>query len=106
MSDGIWDGILEHKNNIGKIQGTTKLGGIVGENNISSIYHTIGILKNTYSLENTCATLCGYNNSIIENSSIKSEEEMKLLVSTLGESFKDDSNSINNGYPILAWQGN
>ena len=98
--------IISNCYNIGKIQGTTELGGIVGENNISSIYHTIGILKNTYSLENTCATLCGYNNSIIENSSIKSEEEMKLLVSTLGESFKDDSNSINNGYPILAWQGN
>ena len=90
--------------NIGEIEGTTKVGGIVGENNISSSYHTTGVLKNTYSLENTCEAICGYNNSIIEDSSIKSEEEIKLLVSTLGALFKEDTNNINSGYPILTWQ--
>ena len=90
--------------NIGEIQGTIKVGGIVGENSISLSYYTSGVLKNTYSLENTCEAICGYNNSIIEDSSIKSEEEMKLLVSILGETFKEDTNNINNGYPILNWQ--
>ena len=90
--------------NIGEIEGNVRIGGIVGENNISSSYHTTGVLKNTYSLKDKCEAICGYNNSIIEDSSIKSEEKMKLLVSTLGASFKEDIDNINNGYPILIWQ--
>ncbi len=34
----------------------------------------------------------------------KSPEELKSLSTILGESFKEDTNNINNGYPILTWQ--
>ena len=90
--------------NIGEIEGNVKVGGIAGENNVSSSYHTTGILKNTYSLENKCEDICGNNESIIENSFIKSEEELKAMASVLGSAFKEDTNNINNGYPILTWQ--
>lgn len=90
--------------NVGKIKGTTIFGGIVGANLVSKDYQTEGVLRNTYILENTCENICGYNDSTIEDSSIKSKEEMKLLVSTLGEAFKEDINNINNGFPILTWQ--
>ena len=35
---------------------------------------------------------------------VKNESQMKTLATTLGISFKDDTDNINNGYPILAWQ--
>ena len=31
-------------------------------------------------------------------------EQLKNLATTLGTSFKEDTNNINNGYPILIWQ--
>ncbi len=34
----------------------------------------------------------------------KTENEIKELASTLGAAFIEDTNNINNGYPILAWQ--
>lgn len=93
--------------NIGVIEGSERIGGIAGENNVSSSYYTTGIIKNTYSLKNMCGNICGYNskNSIVEGSSIKTEEELKLISTTLGNAFKEDySNNINNGYPIFQWQ--
>ena len=35
---------------------------------------------------------------------IDKEEEMKNISSRLGSDFKEDTNNINNGFPILAWQ--
>ena len=95
--------------NIGNIEGTSRVGGIVGENSILPTSNTIAIIKNTYSLENTCENIYGNNDSdaIVEESSIKTEEEMKLLATVLGEYFKNDytdDGMINNGYPILTWQ--
>lgn len=92
--------------NIGFIAGTTLVGGITGQNLNSTTYNTIGVIRNSYSLVNVADSLYGGNNNygIIENSSIKTEQEMKSLVQTLGVAFKEDINSINNGYPILQWQ--
>jgi len=92
--------------NIGNIVGTTKVGGIVGELGVSSTYNTIGIMKNSYSLKNSCEDICGYvvEGVTIEKSSIQTEAEMKLLVLALGAAFKKDTNNINQGYPILSWQ--
>lgn len=35
----------------------------------------------------------------------KTADELKALAATLGDSFAEDSENINGGYPILAWQG-
>ena len=35
----------------------------------------------------------------------KTSDELKALAATLGDSFAEDSENINGGYPILAWQG-
>ena len=34
-----------------------------------------------------------------------SADELKALAATLGANFSEDSENINGGYPILAWQG-
>ena len=34
----------------------------------------------------------------------KTADELKALASTLGESFAEDSQNLNGGYPVLAWQ--
>ena len=61
-----------------------------------------GLLNNNYYLNNC---LNGTNAKvIIEGVFVKLEEEMKLLAPILGAAFKEDTNSINNGYPILIWQ--
>ena len=90
--------------NTGIITGTDKVGGIVGTNNVYNL--TTVIIKNAYSLEGVCDNLYGYNGtgSIIEESSIKTSDEVKSLFSILGNVFKEDVNNINNGYPILNWQ--
>ena len=90
--------------NTGKITGNSMVGGISGTNQISTSYNTSGILRNTYSLEGKCEDICGMNSSTIEQSSIKTSDELKSVVLQLGIAFKNDDNNINNGYPILNWQ--
>ena len=88
--------------NIGNVSGT-RAGGVAGQND-----STNAILKNSYSLEGKCENVSGgnINGGTMELSSIKTEQEMKSLASTLGSAFKDDyeEESINDGYPILSWQ--
>ncbi len=109
------EGKVSNCYNIGKISGDTRVGGIVGLNNSynspSQNLSVRGTIRNTYSLDSACEDLCGQNNTngdgaIIENSSIKTEQEMKSLAPTLGSAFKDDyeEENINDGYPILSWQ--
>ena len=60
-----------------------------------------GILENNYTLENIINNSNGYITSGI---SIKNSEELMGLANILGNAFKEDTNDINNGYPILNWQ--
>ncbi len=90
------ESMVENCYNIGNLTGDRQsTGGIVGVN-INN-----GRIDNCYFLENVVG---GENGNIIEGSMAKTSEEMKLLTSTLGAAFKDDTNNINNGYPILTWQ--
>ena len=59
-------------------------------------------LKNNYYLENTVNN----SNEItpINGVEVRNDGEMKNLELSLGERFKDDTNNVNNGYPILSWQ--
>lgn len=73
--------------------------GIVGYTG-SSQNNTI---ENNYYLENI---VNGISNDkiIIDGIAVKTSEELKKIYSVLGSAFEEDTNNINNGYPILAWQ--
>ncbi len=110
---GYNEGKISNCYNIGNISGDTRVGGVAGLNNSynnpSQNLSVRGTIRNAYSLDSACKDLCGENNSsgdgaILENSSLKTETEMKLLAPTLGSAFKEDTEGINNGYPILQWQ--
>ena len=46
----------------------------------------------------------GTNEGKIEQSSLKIDDEIKLLTSKLGNAFKDDTENINESYTILYWE--
>ncbi len=117
--------ILTNCYNIGEIQASgNRIGGVTGYNqggevsncyNIAQITTTdatnvggvIGFIinnsieKNNYFLENI---VNNGNGSIIEGIESKTSVEMKSLAIVLGTAFKNDTNIINDGYPILNWQ--
>ena len=96
------NGNLSNSYNTGTVSGNLK-GGIVGGNGINDKKY--GVIKNSYCLNNNEIDLCGSNNGTISTeSSLKSSSELKQLHNTLGKNFKQDTNNINNGYPILTWQ--
>lgn len=98
--------------NKGEVSGNEGIGGIIGRTewdktkiiNCYNMGNINGIVKNTYSLIGTCDNICGENRGTIEQSYIKTSEEMKKITEELGEAFKEDTELINNGYPILSWQ--
>ena len=118
--------ILQECYNTGNITGNTRVGGICGEifgqgiktyvkntyniGNISGTDIVYGIsycwdggtIENSFYLENTVND--GNDSILNEGSSYMSSNEIKQVYSTLGEAFKQDTNNINQGYPILAWQ--
>ena len=56
-------------------------------------------VTNSYYLSGTCRNATGTKGTET------TDAELKALAPTLGEAFKADTGSINNGYPILVWQG-
>ena len=93
-------GICSNCYNIGNISGTARIGGIAG-----TLSANKAVLSNCYSLEGKSSDIVGdIVNGTVESSSIKTEQEMKSLAPTLGAAFTEDTENINNGYPILSWQ--
>ena len=89
-----------------KIENCYNIGNITGSQMVSGICKVAqeGILEitNCYYLENT---VNGTNETeTIEGVVVKTSQELKNLYSTLGESFKEDTDNINNRYPVLSWQ--
>ena len=115
---GINKGTVSSSYNTGKVNAINyRAGGICGQNSTDSyIYscYNIGEIK----AENNpggivggdfgTITNCYYLNTIIKenNEQAKSEEELKSMQSELGDDFIEDTENINNGYPILSWQSN
>ena len=95
--------VLKNSYTIGAVTGPeTGIGSVIGMNS--------GTVENTYVLENICAKTIATNDaqtgvSIRE----KTAEEMReaLFAYTLGAAYNQDNaaDSINNGFPILTWQG-
>ena len=93
---------LKNSYTIGAVTGPeTGIGSVIGMNS--------GTVENTYVLKNLCANTIATNKaqtgvSIQE----KTAEEMRSasFVYTLGSAYNQDSEGdINNGFPILTWQG-
>ena len=95
--------VLKNSYTIGAVSGPAEgIGSVIGINS--------GTVENTYVLENICGKTIAANNaqsgvSIQE----KTAEEMRtgLFAYTLGDAYNQDSeaDSINNGFPVLKWQG-
>ena len=116
--------ILQNSYNTGKISGNISVGGICGEAmgseayvknsyNVGSITGNIQVSGIVYCWNNSNAINCFYlentvnsDNDTILNEGITpmSSEMIKQSINLLGNSFKEDTNNINNGYPILNWQ--
>ena len=107
---GLNRGKLKNSYNIGSVDSSSNvIGAIVGNNNeffeTSTNILYKGEISNCYSLDNIANNLVGVNNSIIGiECSYKNSDELKRLANTLGSSFKEDTEKVNNGYPILNWQ--
>ena len=78
------------------------VGSIIG-NRKSSI-----ILNNCYYLTGTYETGVGTNGAMTGITEWQSLDKFPTILEAINSEdvFKEDSNNINNGYPILVWQGN
>ena len=47
---------------------------------------------------------CSHQHGVTGKGTAKTADELKALAETLGEAFAADSQNINGGYPVLAWQ--
>lgn len=85
------------------IQGENSIaGGILGRN--ETLAEPVTINNSYYSVGDYAYYDWSENGYIgIEGSKI-SNEQLKTYSSILGNSYKEDENNINNGYPILKWQ--
>ena len=88
--------IIENCYNIGFLNATNLALSINNRGN------SLVSFKNNYYLENT---INGADDKYpIEECELKTSQEMKELYTMLGKSYKEDTNNVNNGYPILQWQ--
>ena len=103
------DKIPELKNcyNVGDFDITSNFslaGGIAGSNG----YYTqqpAGLITKSYCIDNTTYSYYYYSSEFkTSTAERRSAEELKTYASTLGSAFAEDTNNINNGYPILKWQ--
>ena len=107
---GLNRGILKNSYNAGNVDSTQSIiGSVVGNNNeffdsTTNMTYT-GTIDNCYALEGSTNKLFGENTSVInENCSFKNSDELKSLYNILGNTFREDLENVNNGYPILFWQ--
>ena len=87
---------------VGKVIGQTEIGASIG---VNSDNKSIAQASNNYALnQNNLPAIGGEVISENVKADLKTSEELKQLANTLGEAFKEDTENINNGYPILQWQ--
>ena len=75
------------------------VGAIIGTNGQT---HLSTKIENNYFLENTVNG--GNGSNVFDGTESKTDIEMKEIHNLLGEAFKEDTENINNGYPILYWE--
>ena len=100
---GSLDGRIENCYNLGDVKGEKEAGGIIGTGGDTEGTEII----NCYSIGNTIGENFGdiygkiYNITKITNCYTKNDT---FTAKDLGEAFKEDSEGINNGYPLLYWE--
>lgn len=68
-------------------------------------YNYKGKVNKSYYLKNNNILGVGKTvNGISDTEEISLQDDMPSIISIIGKAFKEDSNNINNGYPILNWQ--
>ena len=124
-------GTVENCYNTGTVNGKVGIAGIAGQTGLKdNIIKNCYVIGNIVSTSNQYSAILGrinpenggsecsfYNNYNLENIvnganceetvngiSIKTSQEMKNISELLGSKYKQDTNNINNGYPILSWQ--
>lgn len=117
--------------NLGKVEGiqtssTPWIGGIAGTSrNMVNCYNTgeviyegvsakyvgtlvgatDGSVTNSYTLTNSTLNGIGRNyTGTPEPTKVDSVSQMPTVLEIVGDAFKEDTNNINNGHPILNWQ--
>ena len=89
--------------------------GIINQNAISDEYlyvakiiganYANGTITNCSYLKQEGYNDIGVNGGVVTNNKeIEKENQMPNILDILGSAFKEDTNKINNGYPILSWQ--
>lgn len=92
------EGIINNCYTSGTITGTSQTGAFMGY-----IYTSYNV-TNCYYLEGVHENVVGFNyQANIDNIKAVSSDELKTLVTVLGEEFASKED-LNNGYPVLKWQ--
>lgn len=94
-------GVLGRKSSYNKFGGCEYLyniGEINGNNYVGPYY---GDVNNKYDLANWRNL---YNTGVVNGVEPDIDEDMPTILSVVGEKFVEDTEGINDGYPILAWQ--
>ena len=84
--------------NVGLISGNNQYQGAIYGETIPEGYEVINNFYLETCIDNNYQTII---EGIVESIS---SNELKLAFETLGTAYKEDTNNINNGYPILQWQ--
>ena len=105
ITGGYWGGNIYNGYNIGKIEAkdtsSNKIGSIIG--------YKFGITENCYYLKNTWSKGIGKLYEGRKDEGVTEYDDISKFPSVLEvvnveKVFKEDTNNINNGYPILEWQ--
>ena len=98
----IYQSRMDYCYNVGKINiinaNIRKVGQISGEAFTSTVNNCYGIIGQINAIGNNVS------NSTISNVTLVGKNEMTDILQVIGENFKEDTNNINNGYPLLQWQ--
>ena len=83
------------------VNGQTPHGSIIGGS-----YKSTATLTNVYWLEGTDTAMCSgsFTSSTGTDTAASTSAQLKALYTDLGDGFKQDAGTVNNGYPVLEWQ--
>lgn len=99
------DATLENSCNTGNIVSDATVTGTYNAIGlIAGLNHNTGVINNSYYLSDSVLQSVGINWGENEVTAIDNLENMPNMLLILGNGFKEDTNNINNGYPILNWQ--
>ena len=90
--------IIDNCSNIGQIviSDNANIGEIVGQNSWTTFQNCYYNFQN--GIDAIGVNIGGTLNNVIQT------DNMPTVLSIIGSKFKEDTNNINNGYPVLNWQ--